>query len=173
MKQSNEGNIEMHLNNVFAAVPRVAALFGLSVALVASQAAQAHESESLAVGQPGNPTKPAHVVKVTIQEHSDGSMAFSPKALVVKRGEQIRFEITNTGKSTHEFILDTPAHNAKHKAEMAKNPEMEHDDPNMKTLEPGKSTEILWRFSKPGTFEFACLLPGHYEAGMHGTVTVK
>jgi len=50
---------------------------------------------------------------------------------------------------------------------------MEHDDPNGKTLDAGKSTEILWRFSKPGTFEFACLIPGHYEAGMHGTVTVK
>ncbi len=173
----------MRLNNPPAAVKRFAVVFGLTAAFAMSQPVQAreheheqeheHEHESFAVGQPGDPSKPARVVKVMIQEHSDGSMGFTPNALAVKRGEQVRFEISNTGKSTHEFILDTQADNAKHKAEMAKNPEMEHDDPNMKTLAPGKSTEILWRFSKPGTFEFACLIPGHYEAGMHGTVMVK
>ena len=56
---------------------------------------------------------------------------------------------------------------------MEKNPEMEHDEPNGKRLEPKKSAEILWRFSKAGTFEFACLIPGHYETGMKGVVVVK
>ncbi|MHB8887083.1 MAG: cupredoxin domain-containing protein [Methylovirgula sp.] len=161
------------MNKPLASARTIAMLFGLMIVFVAGAPAHGHEHDSFAVGQPGDPSKPARVVKVTIEEHSDGTMAFSPKALIVKRGEQVRFEITNTGKLTHEFILDTIAHNAHHKIEMAKNPEMEHDDPNMKTLDPGKSAEILWRFSKPGTFEFACLIPGHYEAGMHGAVTVK
>jgi len=56
---------------------------------------------------------------------------------------------------------------------MKKFPDMEHDDPNAKSVDPGKTAEIVWRFTKAGTFEFACLIPGHREAGMHGTVTVK
>lgn len=163
----------MRLNNPLAGTRMIATIFGLMAVFGADQAAHGHEHESFAVGQPGDPRKPARVVKMTIQERPDGTMTFSPKALVVKRGEQIRFEIINTGKLKHEFILDTFEHDAKHKIAMEKNPEMEHDDPNMKTLDPGKSAEILWRFSMPGTFEFACLIPGHYEAGMHGTVTVK
>lgn len=163
----------MRMNTPPTAARAIATLFGLMTVFVAGPPAHGHEHDSFAVGQPGDPSKPARVVKVTIEEHSDGTMAFSPQTLVVNRGDQVRFEITNTGKLTHEFILDTFVHNAHHKVEMAKNPEMEHDEPNMKTLDPGKSTDILWRFSKPGTYEFACLIPGHYEAGMHGTVTVK
>jgi uncharacterized cupredoxin-like copper-binding protein len=56
---------------------------------------------------------------------------------------------------------------------MEKNPDMEHDDPNGRRLNPDGSSEIVWRFTKAGTFEFACLIPGHYESGMKGTVVVK
>ena len=70
-------------------------------------------------------------------------------------------------------MLESTAHNAAHKAMMRMHPAMVHDDPNGKTLAPGQTATVLWRFSKPGTYEFACLLPGHYEAGMHGTVVVE
>jgi uncharacterized cupredoxin-like copper-binding protein len=90
----------------------------------------------------------------------------------VTRGEQIRFVIKNEGELAHEFLLDSFEGNAKHKVQMEKNPEMEHDDPNGKRLEPKKNGEILWIFDKAGSFEFACLIPGHYEAGMKGVVTV-
>ncbi len=56
---------------------------------------------------------------------------------------------------------------------MKKNPEMEHDDPNAKRVAPKKKSEIVWKFTKAGTFEFGCLIPGHREAGMTGTVVVK
>jgi len=163
----------MRWHNGLVTTSLVAAALGVAVTCTSAQRAKAHEHDSSAIGQPGDPHKPARIVKVTIEEHSDGTMGFSPNALVVRRGEQVRFEIKNTGRTTHEFILDTFAHNIKHRAEMEKNPEMEHDEPNMQTLEPGKSVVILWRFSRPGTFEYACLIPGHYQAGMHGTVTVK
>lgn len=100
-------------------------------------------------------------------------MGYSVNRVEVKKGEQIRFRITNAGALAHEFMLDSIERNAKHKIEMQKNPEMEHDDPNGVRLEPGKVSEILWKFENEGTFEFACLIPGHYEAGMHGTVVVK
>lgn len=128
---------------------------------------------SFATGEPGNPARPARTIAVTMRETSDTKMLFEPDRIEVTRGEQVRFAITNAGTVDHEFMLDTRERNARHKAAMEKNPDMEHDDPNGKRLAPGKGAEILWRFSKPGVFEFACLIPGHYGSGMHGNLSVK
>ena len=132
----------------------------------------AHDAEHFSAGEPGNPKKPARTVTV-IMSDSDGTMRFSPDRLNVKKGEQVRFVIQNKGELKHEFTLATVEDNDKHAVLMRKYPDMEHDDPNAKTVDPGKTAEILWRFSKSGTFEFACLIPGHREAGMHGMVAVK
>jgi uncharacterized cupredoxin-like copper-binding protein len=134
--------------------------------------ATAHDDKHFAAGEPGNPKKPARIVAVTMKE-DDGKMLFIPDRVAVKKGEQIRFIIRNNGALKHEFTLASVADNKKHAELMRKYPDMEHDDPNAKSVDPGKTAEILWRFSKGGTFEFACLIPGHREAGMHGTVTVK
>jgi uncharacterized cupredoxin-like copper-binding protein len=91
----------------------------------------------------------------------------------VKRGEQIRFVLTNSGVLDHEFILASTEENLKHAEEMKKNPDMEHDDPNGKRVAPNKKSEIVWRFTKAGTFEYGCLIPGHREAGMTGIIVVK
>ncbi|HSC56284.1 MAG TPA: cupredoxin family protein [Nitrospira sp.] len=137
-----------------------------------SFAAIAHEGEHYSAGVPGNPKKPARVVEVTMRD-GDGKMEFVPEHIDVKKGEQVRFIIKNQGALKHEFTLASVTDNNKHAELMKKYPDMEHDDPNAKSVDPGKSAEILWRFSKGGTFEFACLIPGHREAGMRGTVTVK
>ena len=127
---------------------------------------------SFAAGSPGDPKrKTARTIEIIARE-ADGKMTYAPDRIEVRRGEQIRFVIKNEGELAHEFLLDSFEGNAKHKLQMEKNPEMEHDDPNGKRLEPKKSGEILWLFDKVGTFEFACLIPGHYEAGMKGVVTV-
>ncbi len=65
------------------------------------------------------------------------------------------------------------AANRKHAALMKKYPHMEHADPNAITLAPLNGGEILWKFTKRGEFEIACLIPGHREAGMYGKVIVK
>ena len=137
----------------------------------ATFAAAAHEGEHFSAGVPGNPKKPARTVTVIMSD--DYGMKFTPDHLDVKKGEQVHFIIQNKGALKHEFMLASVADNDKHAKLMQKYPDMEHDDPNAKSVDPGKSEEILWRFSKGGTFEFACLIPGHREAGMHGTVTVK
>jgi uncharacterized cupredoxin-like copper-binding protein len=134
-------------------------------------AAQAHDGE-FSAGRPGDPKKPARTVTVTMHDDANG-MHYVPDRLEVKRGEQVRIIIENKGVLKHEFTLATMQDNKKHGALMMKFPDMEHDDPNAKSVEPGKSAEILWHFNKGGTFEFACLIPGHYEAGMHGTASVK
>jgi uncharacterized cupredoxin-like copper-binding protein len=141
---------------------------------LAGPGAAGHKHKMFAAGEPGDPQKPVvRTVEVTMHETGDAKMLFSPNQVEVKRGEQVKFVLKNAGKADHEFMLDSVANNAKHKIAMEKNPDMEHDDPNGKRLAPDASSEIVWRFTKAGTFEFACLIPGHYEAGMKGTVFVK
>ncbi len=130
-----------------------------------------HEAKT-AYGVPGDPGKPARIVHIAMRE-ADGKMLFVPDRIEVRRGEQIRFMLRNNGKVDHEFVLATLEENLKHAEEMKKNPDMEHDDPNARRLAPGKTGQILWRFIKTGEFDFACLIPGHRESGMFGTVIVK
>jgi uncharacterized cupredoxin-like copper-binding protein len=139
---------------------------------VAMFPAFAHEGEHFSAGEPGNPKKPARTITVVMRE-DEGKMQFVPERVDVKKGDQVRFIIQNKGVLKHEFTLASVEDNNKHAELMKKYPDMEHDDPNAKSVDPDKSAEILWRFTKTGTFEFACLIPGHREAGMHGTVTVK
>lgn len=156
---------------------RLAAAFAaanlISGVALAGPGEPGHSHKTFAAGEPGDPMKPARIVPMNMREMDDGKMAFFPAVVEVRQGEQVKFVLKNGGKTDHEFMLDTPEHNATHKIAMQKNPDMEHDDPNGKRLAPGKGNEIVWRFTKPGTYEFACLIPGHYESGMHGMVVVK
>ena len=130
--------------------------------------AAAHEQHGYSAGEPGNPKKPAREIVVLMNE-----MDYSPAVIEVKRGEEIRFVVRNVGTEDHEFLLATTAENLKHGEAMKKHPDMEHDEPNGVRLAPKKSAEILWKFSKPGTFEYSCLIPTHREYGMIGKVIVK
>lgn len=131
-----------------------------------------HSHESFSTGEPGNPKKPARVVQVTMGEAA-GKMIYVPERVEVKKGEQIRFVLRNNGELDHEFILGTIAENLKHGEAMKTNPGMEHDHGNGKQLAPRKSGELVWKFTKAGEFEYSCLIPGHREAGMVGTIVVK
>jgi uncharacterized cupredoxin-like copper-binding protein len=150
-----------------------AALILSASASVADKGAPGHSHEhGFSAGEPGNPKRPARVVNITMRE-SDGKMVFIPDRIEIRRGEQIRFVLRNNGELEHEFVLATEAENIKHAELMQKFPEMEHDDPNAKRLKPKAANEIVWRFTKRGEFEFACLIPGHREAGMLGKIIVK
>jgi uncharacterized cupredoxin-like copper-binding protein len=144
----------------------------LAALVAATGLAVAHDADHYSAGVPGNAKKPARTVTVVMSD-DDGAMKFAPDKLDVKKGEQVRFVVQNKGALKHEFTLASVKDNDKHAEMMKKFPDMEHDDPNAKSVDPGKTAEIVWRFTKAGTFEFACLIPGHREAGMHGTVTVK
>ena len=127
-----------------------------------------HAHHGYAAGEPGDPKKPARKVQVEMSE-----MAYAPTRIEVKRGEQIRFAIRNVGKEEHEFLLATTEENLKHAEDMKNNPQMQHDEPNGVRLTPEKSAEILWKFTKAGTFEYSCLIPGHRDGGMIGQIVVK
>lgn len=153
----------------------IRALAGLGFAMAGTaRPGHAHESAhgETEFGQPGDPRRPARAVTVNMRE-SDGRMTFVPGRIEVRRGEQIRFLLRNTGTVDHEFVLATESANLKHMEEMRKNPDMEHDEPNMIRLKPGKEGAIVWQFTKPGRFDVSCLIPGHRESGMHGIVVVR
>jgi len=120
-------------------------------------------------GQEGNPKKVTRTIKVDMAD----SMRFSPAVLTVKRGATVRFVVRNNGQLLHEMVLGTRKAIEEHAQLMKRFPEMEHADPNMAHVKPGQSGEIVWQFTKAGEFVFACLQPGHFEAGMVGTVSVK
>lgn len=139
-------------------------------AFAAGEHAGGHDE--MAVGAPADPGTSARQIKVSMTETSGGKMLYTPNQIRVSKGETIRISITNNGEVPHEFVMDEEAKNQEHKALMEKFPEMEHDDANAVRLEPGESSDILWTFTNAGKFEFACLIPGHYEAGMHGPLIV-
>lgn len=122
-----------------------------------------------AIGQPGDAKKANRTIEVTMSDE----MRFTPAAIRVKRGETIRFVVKNTGQMKHELVLGRNDDLKAHAALMQKHPEMEHDDPNAVAVEPGKTGELVWHFARSGSFKFACLVPGHFEAGMVGTLTVQ
>lgn len=150
----------------------VLSLAVMAAPVFAEPGAPGHSHAGFSAGAPGNPKKPARTVAISMRE-GDGKMTFTHTNVEVRRGEQIRFVLENKGELDHEFVLATPKENDKHAELMQKFPAMEHDDPNAKRVEPKKSGELLWQFTKAGTFEFACLIPGHRESGMHGKVVVK
>jgi uncharacterized cupredoxin-like copper-binding protein len=154
-------------------IPAAALLLAAAPPALADKSAPGHShAHGFSAGKPGNPKRPARVVQVAMGER-DGKMYFNHNHIEIRRGEQIRFVLINRGELDHEFVLATEAENIKHAELMQKFPDMEHDDPNAKRLKPKAKNEIVWRFTKRGEFEFACLIPGHREAGMLGKIIVK
>ena len=143
-------------------------LIALSAAAAPARSHEHHAHESYSAGEPGDATKPARTIEIEMSE-----MTYEPIRIEVKRGEQIRFVLRNAGTEDHEFLLATTSENLRHAEVMKKHPHMEHDDPNGVRLGPKKSAEIVWKFTKAGTFEYSCLIPDHREYGMVGHVTVK
>lgn len=114
----------------------------------------------------------AKAVNRTITFTMTDNMRFTPDKIDVKQGDTIRFVIKNGGQTMHEMVIGTPKDLKEHAALMMKFPGMEHEEPYMAHVGPGKTGEIIWTFNKPGSFDFACLIAGHYQAGMTGKVTV-
>ena len=129
----------------------------------------ASKVEDTAFGREGDPAKAIRTIRVDMAD----TMRFTPADLTVKRGETVKLVATNKGQVLHELVLGTAEELKKHADLMKKFPGMEHEEPHMAHVKPGRSGEIVWQFIKPGEFQFACLIPGHFEAGMVGKITVK
>ena len=115
---------------------------------------------------------PKRVTRTITMDMTD-EMRFFPSVLNVKRGETVRFVLANKGATLHEMVIGTPEELKEHAALMKKFPDMEHDEPYMAHVKPGATGEIVWHFNRAGEFSYACLVAGHFEAGMVGRVVVK
>ena len=114
----------------------------------------------------------AKAAKRTIRIKMSDTMRFSPEKIEVRQGETVKLVMKNDGKLMHELVIGTQKVLDEHAALMMKFPNMEHDEPYMAHVSPGKTETIVWQFSKAGEFHFGCLLPGHFEAGMVGKINV-
>jgi uncharacterized cupredoxin-like copper-binding protein len=112
-------------------------------------------------------------VKRTVTLTMDDKMRFTPDSLSFKEGETVRFIVKNQGKLLHEMVIGTRAELDAHAALMEKFPNMAHDEPYMAHVDPGKQGGLVWTFNRPGDFEFACLVAGHFAAGMKGRISVS
>jgi len=151
---------------IFAIAP---AAWAHSEAKHPSDAKKALSTEEKAFGREGDPKKAVRTINVDMSD----KMRFTPATVSVKQGETIKFVVKNSGKVMHEFVLGTMSELKEHAVLMQKFPGMEHSEPYMAHVAPGKTETIAWQFTKAGNFNFGCLLPGHFEAGMVGNVTVK
>lgn len=169
-------------------------LFAIALLLGASLSAQASPGEHFTFGHPADASQATRTVEVTL-----GDIYFEPKSLAVGKGETVRFVLVNKGRLLHEFNLGDAAMHAAHQQEMLKmtasgmltptgmkhdmagmdhgmshtEGAMKHDDPNSVLVEPGKTAELTWTFTDATGLEFACNIPGHYQAGMVGKVVIS
>jgi uncharacterized cupredoxin-like copper-binding protein len=134
----------------------------------AKKEARPISQEETAFGREGDPKKVSRTVNVDMND----KMRFTPAELKVKRGETIRFRVKNSGQVMHEMVIGTMDELKKHAELMRKHPGMEHDEPYMAHVAPGKMETMVWQFTKAGEFHYGCLVPGHFEAGMIGKVVV-
>lgn len=153
----------MKTRNLLIALP---ALLLAMTAMASGTHGGGHDDET--IGKPGVASKVTRTITVDMTD----AMRFNSSAITAKQGETIRFVVKNSGKIKHEMVFGTEKDLKEHYEVMKKNPEMEHADANMVTVAPGKTGEIIWQFTKAGKIDFACLQPGHYDAGMKGVVTV-
>jgi uncharacterized cupredoxin-like copper-binding protein len=169
---ATEGDLAMKTLNALAVV----LAFGACAALAhgdehdaKKHTYDASKVEERAFGREGDPKKVSRTIKLDMTD----ALRFTPAEVTVKRGQTVKFVVSNSGKLLHEMVLGTTDELKEHAELMKKFPEMEHADANMAHVKPGARGEIVWQFTKAGEYQFACLVPGHYEAGMVGKVTVK
>lgn len=158
----------MKFAKTFSIILVAASFAAISTGALASGSHGGGHSEETAIGKAGVATKNTRTVTVEMADN----MRYTPSEIQVKKGETVRFVVKNVGKVRHELSLGTEKELLEHLEQMKKNPGMEHDEPSKITLDAGKQGEIVWQFTKAGTVNFACLMPGHFEAGMKGQVKV-
>ncbi len=132
-------------------------------------ASGAPSPEETAFGRAGDPARVHRTIEVAMSD----AMRYDPAEIRVKRGETVRLVVTNRGRTLHEIVLGTKQDLRQHAELMKRFPDMQHEEAYMAHVQPGASEALVWQFTRPGTFYYGCLLPGHFEAGMVGKVVVE
>ena len=136
------------------------------LALLVSTVSVAHEHMSSS-GKPGDPGQVDQTIAISAED-----IKFDPTVVFVRSGETVKFVITNYGKLSHEFMIGDRSEQEEHEREMQSTKGMGHTEPNVVSISPGETKTLVWQFGNEGTLEFACHVPGHYAAGMVGTIHI-
>jgi P-type Cu+ transporter len=147
------------------------ALVALAVGAAALTFARSQMNSSSSEMSMGATLADSRPVNRTIQVSTSDTLRFSPDVLTVREGETIAFEISNPGAVPHEFFVGPPAEQQAHELEMAGGVPM-HAEPNAIDVPAGTAVRLIYTFDRPGALEYDCHVPGHYPAGMRGTITV-
>lgn len=160
-------------------------------ALALGAGAHREHGQNAKGGEPGNAAEASRTLTVEMHDNY-----YQPESIEVKPGETVRFVVENKGSLVHEFNIGSPSMHEAHRGEMqmmvnhgvingdhidremmamdmGNGQSMKHEDPNSVLLEPGETGEIVWKFTDAAELQFACNVPGHYQAGMYGDVRFK
>jgi uncharacterized cupredoxin-like copper-binding protein len=159
----------MKLRSVLLAAALVIGCHQVFAHLRHDKGADARTTEETPFGREGEPEKVSRTIDVDMDDH----LRYRPAKITVKEGETILFRVKNSGRATHEMVLGTMDELKEHAKLMRQHASMEHHEPYMAHVEPGKTGTLVWQFTRPGEFYYACLVPGHLEAGMLGTIVVQ
>lgn len=155
---------------LLACVPHTAgAAQGDAAAKERTSARKARGSVEKPYGRPGDARKVKRVISIDMSD----TMRFFPSSISVKRGDTVRFQLRNGGQVPHEMVIGTMDELKQHAARMKKHPDTVHADAHAARVLPGDSARMVWQFTKAGEFHYACLVPGHFDAGMIGTIVVR
>lgn len=160
-----------------ATLATLAAFAGMALSAGSALAHEKHDATkaSAAVKKEQKPwgiAGDAKAARRTIEITMSDDMRFTPSNIEVKQGETVKFVVRNKGKVLHEMVIGDKKTLDEHAALMVKFPGMEHDEPYMAHVAAGKQSSLVWNFNRPGDFDFACLIAGHYQAGMVGKIRV-
>jgi uncharacterized cupredoxin-like copper-binding protein len=140
----------------------------------------AHGAEDAHDTPANTPMRSALVVDRTLQVDMNDTMRFTPDLLQVAAGETLKLVVHNSGKLPHEMVLGSEAALKAHALEMKQS--TGHSDGHAHasgnellalSVKPGETKEWVIRFDQAQTLQMACLIPGHFEAGMKGQVIVQ
>ena len=126
------------------------------------------------------PSQSVLVVDRTLQVDMNDTMRFTPDLLQVAAGETLKLMVHNSGKLPHEMVLGSEAALKAHAIEMKQSAGHSggHDhasgnDMLALSVKAGETKEWVIKFEQAQTLQMACLIPGHFEAGMKGQVIVQ
>ena len=160
--------LRLWLASLLVSLPIAAAAHGDEDHAGKMPAKPAAAAEQKAFGRAGDPRKVVRTIAVGMSD----AMRYEPAEIRVKRGETVRLEVANHGQVLHEIVIGTMDELKEHAALMRKFPGMEHNEPHMAHVKAGTKGAVVWQFNRAGEFYYACLIPGHFEAGMVGKVVV-
>ena len=176
----------MHVTRIIATAIAAASLTWTTAAVGHGEGGQGKpkaavdysKAEETPFGRAGNPRTVSRTIRIDMNDRMQfvaASVAARsmPGDIVIKRGQTVRFLVRNEGQVMHEMVIGRMQELKEHAELMRRFPEMEHDEPYMAHVAPGKEAEIVWQFTRAGEFHYACLIPGHMEAGMIARITVK